>query len=1240
MADEKWFGSIYDSSVGNISKDLLLKTKGNIKIQVQKKFVDLFRNGHICVDVDFFKEVDSVEDITGEGLYLIDGIIFVKIEDNIIQLVGNGESVYVSYLVRQNTTQEQKDTAKMNIGISFDTLKDALENVEKGMVFIGDRIYYINEGNYYEYQADIPNPYPKQFIIDAQDNKTGGSLILRNDGKDKGLAINDSMIYELLGKLNILGNAGINLLVDNKTIAEITQYRINSKVPITSSIFDSKDFVENESGFLLKTESGYSTLEVDKVIERDADDSNLLFDPIQYSKVYTIRQFQPVMDDEDGSISNIYFKTSPTFDLEFGDLVIVSIDGVLCTLNFNDDEKIYHATELSQETSNIVVVNLDDYTRHKESYDSMYPNCPVTINNDTVYISIETTSAINNIKTFQLYYTNKNGQPTLIFVEEQEIINQETGEKHKEFVEAEYDIKTVYNDNTDMYVPAISTDNYIEIPREGQEPEKKYIYFVLNKDWNATFKNKHLFVKAEQNNKAKFMIDYITATIALQENEGNEDLSKITIIDHTVLGNVSKYRTYNDNINTQGLYSDQGIFNGAEFRHPLNYEQLESTPEPELQDIEVFNFPRYSKVLNNILCGKHQEVEEGSDFEDVIPTIRWIRASSLNTPLKEINEANLGDPPATEYDDDGNEIPIGIVHTASKGWQYMKLVPWEIFKKCCDEVKSMLQKFTVTWYITTAEGEQPFATTQITNGSTAIAPQTIPHRKHFDFSNWDYDGTPITEDTKIYADWKYIPPTVHIECQPSAISKDGGNLYVSYWVEWDDEIITNDISVVGTPSNIRYNILQEPTLVNNKVQSILQILESTFVVNGEIDFIASYPGYVWSTFTEKDQQHIVSGREYMENGVSAEVVFKQNSQSSNELPNFDLMMFTMDWPNTIKETEWTIDSENDTWTRFSNEDRSGKLNWEKISDVDGNSIWKQTLRNVSQNWTDQGGGLWKYILNPDLDLKTSIFGTGICVDIKTEDNPDGTNKKLETLAVGFQGTQVVDTNIISQSYVVNEKIEVSEGRTTMYYPQDYENESLRGQVINRNDEGINKLGYDLYQYIVWSGDSMQPAPNGEYTVINFKKIIEDSNKVAQETGIQPREIYIYIKAAFYRTNEIGDFDIKYKLYNFTKDENTGLLLGSLSSNYRTLTFENSPELIYNEDIGEGSQHCIVEQNSNWFSNDYGNPIATLIYNIQKQTITFVSGYQKSPDEIPDSEKINWLPINQISNSEENSEENP
>ena len=56
----KLFGKSF-RTVGNTESDLLLKTRGNIKVQCRQSFADIFKDGKLNVNIDIIKKVDKLE---------------------------------------------------------------------------------------------------------------------------------------------------------------------------------------------------------------------------------------------------------------------------------------------------------------------------------------------------------------------------------------------------------------------------------------------------------------------------------------------------------------------------------------------------------------------------------------------------------------------------------------------------------------------------------------------------------------------------------------------------------------------------------------------------------------------------------------------------------------------------------------------------------------------------------------------------------------------------------------------------------------------------------------------------------------------------------------------------------------------------------------------------------------------------------------------------------------------------
>ena len=141
---EKFFGRTYET-VGNVSGDLLLKTRGGIKVQIGSSFIDLIKNGKINADIDIIKEASSKDNIIDNGLYIVKDVLYVKYQDTVLPLSNSTIENQVSYLPQLNITQEQKIQAQKNIGIYYDTLEEAQQNVNNGYFYIKERgIYVIN----------------------------------------------------------------------------------------------------------------------------------------------------------------------------------------------------------------------------------------------------------------------------------------------------------------------------------------------------------------------------------------------------------------------------------------------------------------------------------------------------------------------------------------------------------------------------------------------------------------------------------------------------------------------------------------------------------------------------------------------------------------------------------------------------------------------------------------------------------------------------------------------------------------------------------------------------------------------------------------------------------------------------------------------------------------------------------------------------------------------------------------
>ena len=169
MANTRLFGRSY-SQIGDTNSDLLLKTKGQLKLQYGNKFIDLIKDGKLNVNSEFIFKAKDINDITGNnGIYYCkDGSVYLKIDNSIIELIGAAGTTYVSFLTEQETTPEQKHQALVNIGFIYNTLDEInSKNLQNGIVYIEseNKLYTIVNGFVSEFTVNIPNPFTDQFVI-------------------------------------------------------------------------------------------------------------------------------------------------------------------------------------------------------------------------------------------------------------------------------------------------------------------------------------------------------------------------------------------------------------------------------------------------------------------------------------------------------------------------------------------------------------------------------------------------------------------------------------------------------------------------------------------------------------------------------------------------------------------------------------------------------------------------------------------------------------------------------------------------------------------------------------------------------------------------------------------------------------------------------------------------------------------------------------------------------------------
>lgn len=266
------------SSVGNISSDFLIKTHGNVKIQVNRKFIDLVKGGVLAVDTGCIYEADEVG--TSDGIYVIgegdDVSVVLKVGDQEITLVGEVGTTYVSFVGEQETTAEMKYQALTNIGFIYATLDDVdADALQNGIIYVEStqKLYIVENGVLTEYTVEFPNPYTEQFVI-AKDDDSEGALIIEGDGEENSIVMGDTfMLYVDDGDTYFNSDGNYYFQIGDKTYVTISKNSVTFENDVISNYFGSVD-ASSTYGFRLYMLNGESYLEVDNLIVRNSDDED------------------------------------------------------------------------------------------------------------------------------------------------------------------------------------------------------------------------------------------------------------------------------------------------------------------------------------------------------------------------------------------------------------------------------------------------------------------------------------------------------------------------------------------------------------------------------------------------------------------------------------------------------------------------------------------------------------------------------------------------------------------------------------------------------------------------------------------------------------------------------------------------------------------------------------------------------------------------------------------------------
>lgn len=302
---DKLFGRTY-STVGNSDSDFIIKTRGQVKVQWGKKFIDIIKDGKLNVDVTLIKEVSSIDSITSDGIYMLEGsnTVVVRINGVTVSLVSDNSDNYVSFIRPQLTTDEQKKQAQRNIGLRYSTIQEAItDSAYNGILFIDSdkKLYIAEDGVYTEYLSDISNPYNKQILIKKTIKREGegiGALVVNGNGEDNSLVIGSQLqglqVYKEDSNAVVKGvGTMIEIYSDDSHLIELASTGVTFKTRTAIEDTLVGDMIQSTnsssiSGYRLYYDeySEESTLEVDNLITRNS----VSYVDITYSDLYDLCQ--------------------------------------------------------------------------------------------------------------------------------------------------------------------------------------------------------------------------------------------------------------------------------------------------------------------------------------------------------------------------------------------------------------------------------------------------------------------------------------------------------------------------------------------------------------------------------------------------------------------------------------------------------------------------------------------------------------------------------------------------------------------------------------------------------------------------------------------------------------------------------------------------------------------------------------------------------------------------------------
>lgn len=264
------FGRSYNQ-YGDSNTDVIIKTKGQVKIQWGAKFIDLIKDGKIAVDSSFIFKVQDVSKIgVKDGIYVVGGeSVYLKIGDSTINLIGEIGDTFVSFMEGQETTSDAKYNAMVNIGFIYKSLDEVGNtSLQNGVIYIESeqKLYLVKDGILSEFKITIPNPFTEQFVIQKSDSSKG-ALVIKGAGSANSVAFDSFWIYTEFDNSIIDATNAVVVKVGDSDKITVDNSSVTVSVDLITNMIKSPS-ASADSGFRLYYMNGESVLEVDRIVER------------------------------------------------------------------------------------------------------------------------------------------------------------------------------------------------------------------------------------------------------------------------------------------------------------------------------------------------------------------------------------------------------------------------------------------------------------------------------------------------------------------------------------------------------------------------------------------------------------------------------------------------------------------------------------------------------------------------------------------------------------------------------------------------------------------------------------------------------------------------------------------------------------------------------------------------------------------------------------------------------------